>query len=194
MTPQRLDQDTIARKEGEGSQKLWELSGQIDDPIISDKIRLHAIDESRHAYMYIKLLDLVFVDVLEQSFRSEILESLPNYTSSDYPSRLPSVSETYILDSLIQMNIGEIRTRINQQLMVPIILVYCPEQRRKKLKALVDSLLLDETRHIMYTAQLIEQAISYGYGNLVDTIMQKRLAEFNNITIDEVGEGRFEGT
>lgn len=183
-----------ALKESEGSQKLWELSGQTNDPNISEQIRLHAIDESRHAHLYVKIFDLVFPHAIEFSLRSEVNNSLPNYSRTDLPARLSSVSETYVLDSLIQMNIGEIRTRINQLLMSPIILAYCSEERREQLRKLVDSLLVDETRHIGYTAQLIEQAISSGYGEFVCNIMHKRLAEFNKMTVEEVGGDRFEGT
>src|SRR3989338_3923768 len=44
-----------AEKEAAGSEALWHLAGSIAQQDISHKVRLHAIDESRHAKLYILL-------------------------------------------------------------------------------------------------------------------------------------------
>ncbi|WP_081431175.1 hypothetical protein [Moorena bouillonii] len=91
------------------------------------------------------------------------------------------------------MNIGEIRTRIHQLLLRPMILAHCPKKNHARLTRILNSLLADETKHIEYTAQLIEDFIKKGYSDFVDQTMQKRLAEFNQITLTEVGESTFDG-
>jgi hypothetical protein len=96
------------------------------------------------------------------------------------------------LDELIQMNIGEIRTRIHQLLLRPVIMIHCPPEGRAKLQRILDSLLGDETRHIEYTARLIEKAMEASAGFVRHT-MKQRLDEFNQITLEEVGELSFEG-
>jgi hypothetical protein len=93
---------------------------------------------------------------------------------------------------LIQMNIGEIRTRIHQLLLRPVITTHCPPEGRAKLQRVLDSLLGDETRHIEYTARLIEKAMKESAG-FVRRTMRQRLDEFNQITLEEVGELSFEG-
>jgi hypothetical protein len=179
-------------KEAEGSQKLWELAGQTNNQEVAEQIRLHAIDEARHSRLYIQMLDLVFPASLENQVRTELENILPKYTFKDYPKKLSSKSDSYVLDSLIQMNIGEIRTRINQLLLRPIILAYCKSNYKDKLIQILKSLLEDETKHITYTAKLIDHAAARGCFKFVNEIMHERLDGFNQITLDEVGKSVFE--
>jgi hypothetical protein len=92
-----------------------------------------------------------------------------------------------VLDELIQMNIGEIRTRINQLLLAPVITEFCPRHGKRRLSRMLASLMEDETRHIEYTARLIERAIRGGDEAYVRRTMARRVAEFNRITLAEVG-------
>ena len=182
-----------AAKEGEGSRKLWDLTSRTGIPEVADQIRHHAIDESRHARLYITMLDIAFPDAIDDNFRSSLHALSPGYTVKDSPEpSLPS-SEAIVLDEIIQMNIGEIRTRIHQLLLRPMILTHCPEENYINLTRILDSLLADETKHIEYTAQLIEEFIEKGHSQFVYQTMQRRLAEFNQITLTEVGELTFDG-
>ena len=54
-------------------------------------------------------------------------------------------------------------------------------------RGVLDSLLEDETRHIQYTARLIEAAAQRGQDRVVLATMARRLAEFNEITLNELG-------
>jgi bacterioferritin (cytochrome b1) len=182
-----------AAKEGEGSRKLWDLTSRTEAPEVADQIRHHAIDESRHARLYIEMLDMAFPAAIDDDFRSTLYALSPGYTIKDSPEPSLSSSEAIVLDELIQMNIGEIRTRIHQLLLRPMILAHCPQENCDRLKRILDSLLADETKHIEYTANLIEEFIDKGHSNFVYQTMQKRLAEFNQITLTEVGELTFDG-
>jgi bacterioferritin (cytochrome b1) len=182
-----------AAKEGEGSCKLWDLTSRTEAPEVADQIRHHAIDEARHARLYIEMLDIAFPDAIDSDFRSSLYDLSPGYTIKDAPEPSSPSSEAIVLDELIQMNIGEIRTRIHQLLLRPMILAHCPEENRDRLTRILDSLLADETKHIEYTAQLIEEFIEEGHSSFVYQTMQKRLAEFNQITLTEVGELTFDG-
>jgi uncharacterized ferritin-like protein (DUF455 family) len=97
-----------------------------------------------------------------------------------------------MLDELSQMNIGEIRTRIHQLLMRPVIRAYCRETMRPRLQRVLDRLLNDETRHIKYTARLIDR-LSSGREQAAISVFSTRLAEFNEITLREVGQAQFIG-
>ena len=70
-----------AEKEGEGSRKLWALSGRIDDPYISECVRKHAIDESRHALLYVAICELVFPGAMEGEVRVFAQSLSPRFAS-----------------------------------------------------------------------------------------------------------------
>jgi len=181
-----------AAKEGEGAQKLWRLVARTEDQEVAEQIRMHAVDEARHARLYIVLLETAFPEAVSEELRPSLLALSPGYSPKDRPTTSQPVAENYVLDELIQMNIGEIRTRIHQLLLRPVLTVYCPSDRRGKLQKILDSLLDDETRHIEYTARLIERGCNRGFGDFVYHTMAKRLDEFNHITLREVGELTFD--
>jgi hypothetical protein len=182
-----------AAKEGEGSRKLWALAGRTPDGEEAEQIRRHAIDEARHARLYLKMLAIIFPDAVDSDLASELDKLSPGYTTNDQPPKLASASPATVLDEVIQMNIGEIRTRIHQLLLRPVAMAHCSKQERPKLERVLDSLLADETSHIEYTARLIEKASENGSADFVRRTMAARLAEFNEITLQEVGELSFEG-
>ena len=72
-------------------------------------------------------------------------------------------------------------------LAAPGLCAFCPEPDTERLKRVLDSLLEDETRHIQYTARLIEAAAQRGQDRVVLATMARRLAEFNEITLNELG-------
>jgi hypothetical protein len=175
-----------AAKEGEGATKLWSLAGRIQDLGTADSVRRHAIDESRHARFYLSLLQFSFPETAVD-IRDQNLWSLsPGYGMRDRPPTVEPSPEQQVLDELIQMNIGEVRTLIHQLLMQPLIVVHCPREGRRRVDALVDGLGRDERRHIGYTARLIDAAAKK-HPKLVRMLMERRLREFNELTLAEVG-------
>ncbi len=182
-----------AEKEGDGSRVLWELSGKITSEDTAEQVRQHAIDESRHATMYLSLLDLAFPEATDQRLREALRTLSPSYQQHDRPSRSEPLPERIVIDEIIQMNLGEIRTRIHQLLMRPVLLSLAPEEATERIDRIVASLMQDETAHIGYTAALIEAAIRDGHESFVRETMRARLKEFNEITMREVGEQRFVG-
>lgn len=182
-----------AGKEGLGSRSLWRLAGCAADTKIADLVRRHAIDESRHALLYVALLDMTFA--ITPEIKGRLQRHSPRYGSKDAPERAERLQpRLQTLDELIQMNIGEIRTRVNQTLFRPALLGYAVEEHREPIGKVMARLLADETAHIAYTARLIEEAIEAGEGSFVRDTMKLRLAQFNDITQNEVGtEEEFEG-
>ena len=85
------------------------------------------------------------------------------------------------------MNIGEIRTRIHQLLLRPVVILHSPPDKHTKLNRILDSLLVDETQHVSYTARLIEQGCAEGLEYFIHEVTAKRLEQFNQITLKEVG-------
>jgi hypothetical protein len=195
VDPEWLAQSLIANasKEGDGSRKLWDLVSRIHDSDIREQVRLHAVDESRHARYYLSMVDLAFPGAVESSLRPLLQSISPGYGTRDRPEMQAPSSTEIVLDEIVQMNIGEIRTRIHQLLLAPVIRVHCPEDNRGRLQLILDTLLNDETRHIAYTARIIDEKASEGWMTFLDQTMVQRVADFNAITLEEVGAETFEG-
>jgi hypothetical protein len=115
-----------ASTEGWGSSKLWLLAGKTHEEPISALVRQHARDEARHSRMYSRILDLVFPGLVTESLRRELRAFAPVYRSDDRPERLEPYSHRQVLDNLLQMNVAEMRTMVNQLLVRPVAMIYCP--------------------------------------------------------------------
>lgn len=182
-----------AAKEAEGARRIWEMIGRTGDQAICRLLRRHCMDEARHAKFYIAMIGLAFPDRLSESARAKLLSDVPVFTDAMVvDAQAKKTPPEGILDELIQMNAGEIRTRIHQLLLRPVILAWCPEQNQGGLTKLLDSILSDETSHVRYTSELIEEAIKQGEGDWVTKIMRKRWNQFNDITATELAEDVFE--
>ena len=182
-----------ASKEGEGSRKLWNLVARVEDEAIAEQVRLHAIDESRHALIYIALLNLAFPKAVGAAQLRELRRLSPGYASTDRPTPLEPSTTAIVMDELVQMNIGEIRTRIHQLMLRPVITLHCPANNRAKLGAMMDALLDDETRHIAYTAKIINDFADRSSRTAISNLFSRRLSDFNDITLEEVGQKSFDG-
>jgi hypothetical protein len=179
---------TFAEGEGDGAEHLWDMAACTPDSDISDQLQHHAIDEARHSRGYVTLIGLIFPEAIDDELRKQLEALSPGYTRAS-PLRATKGSafaRPATVDELIQMNIAEIRTRIQHLFQRPVLLAYCRLERRARVKRILDSLLLDETRHIAYTARLIERtAQASGVEQIMD-LMKERLRDFNEITDDEV--------
>jgi rubrerythrin len=184
-----------AEKEGEGARRLWQMAAATAAPDAAAQIRRHAVDEARHARIYLRMLDAVFADCADAELRAHLDAIAPTYSlrEAPAPSATPDAEER-TLDGLIQMNLGEIRTRVNQLLLEPVLLARCPEELRPRLARLLGSIIRDETRHIHYTGALIERAARAGGGGLARDLLDYRMRQFCALTLEEVGRGDFEGS
>jgi hypothetical protein len=187
---------TNAQREGEGARQLWDLAACTPDARLARYIRQHAIDESGHARAYIAMLDLAFPHAVDEPFRAQLATLSPGYTrhSPQQPHEDSPYAHPVTLDELIQMNIAEIRTRVHHLLQRPVLLAHCATDRRGRLEQILDVLLADETRHIAYTAALIEESARDGQAESVYRLMQERVSDFNTITIHDLGRNVFDST
>lgn len=175
-----------AQGEGDGAEHLWDLAASTPDPDVARQIQQHAIDEARHSRAYVTLLDLVFT--VDEALRARLHKLSPGYTTATPLAAKPGspYAHSATVDDFVQMNIAEIRTRILHLLQRPFLLSYCQPDRRGKVRRILDSLLRDETRHIAYTACLIERAAQESGVDQVVDLMKERVRDFNQLTDDEV--------
>jgi len=185
---------TNAEREGEGAGHLWDLAACTSDVRRAAHIKQHAIDESRHARAYIVMLDLAFPGAVDDEFHTQLATLSPGYTRLSVLRPHPGspYAHPISVDDLIQMNIAEIRTRVHHLLQRPMLLAHCDPERKLRLGRILDVLLLDETRHIAYTAALIEEFARGSEAGLVRRLMQERLSDFNAITNEDLGRNVFE--
>jgi hypothetical protein len=185
-----------AQREGEGAGQLWDLGVSTPDERIAAQVRQHAIDESRHSRAYIALLDLAFPGAVDDEFHAQLTTLSPGYTrrSARNPHPDSLFAHPITVDDLIQMNIAEIRTLMHQRLQRPVLLAHCAPERRDRLTRILDVLLADETRHIAYTATLIEEFARTGGAQEMQRLMQERLSDFNALTLEDLGRRVFEST
>jgi hypothetical protein len=181
---------TNAEREGDGATRLWSMAACCPDIKETELLKRHAVDESRHSTIYLKLLDLTFPDAVDSKFRAELEDLSPHYTNkqelfvvkgSDY-ARVPSI------DEYIQMNIAEIRTAMHHIFQRESLKQYCPEKNLEKVLSLSTALLKDELYHVAYTAKLIEEKATEDLSEL----FTKRIHDFNEITKTELSQKIFD--
>jgi hypothetical protein len=180
---------TAAQSEGEGARHLWDMAACTSDGEVARQMQQHAIDEARHSRGYVTLLGLIFPEAADEELRTRLGSLSPGYNGKS--PLVPTAGSPYAypatVDELIQMNIAEIRTRIYHLLQRPVLLnSYCKPNQRPRVRQMLDWLLVDETRHIAYTARLIERAVQASGGDQIMDLMRERVKDFNEITEEEV--------
>ena len=185
---------TNAEREGDGAERLWSLSACTEDEPVGEQIKQHAIDESNHSKIYLKMVDLVFPGAVEPGFRRQMECLSPYYTRSMVPvAKLGSpFAHSITLDDLVQMNIAEIRTTIHHLLQRPMLRAHCSSNTQPGLIRLQQCLLRDEIKHVAYTAQLIEDRARQVGVDAVFDLFRERLRDFNNVTLSELQDRVFD--
>jgi tRNA isopentenyl-2-thiomethyl-A-37 hydroxylase MiaE len=188
-----------ASAEGDGSRKLLRLWESVTYNVdVEKQILGHARDEARHSHVFVRLADIAFPMLFPRRYLDEFELSLPSIGGGRRKQENRQVSEEVLVDHLVQMNIGEIRTRTHMHLIGPVICGFAPPEHKDEVERRVFGLLRDEVRHIGYTACLIEQWAEEGDVPLIQSLYARRAADFNEITIRQTepairkfGQGRF---
>lgn len=184
---------TNAEREGDGATRLWSLSACSRNEDEQLLLKVHAVDESRHALFYLRLLDLAFPGETDPAFRLELQKLSPRYSlrmesvaASGSPyARAPSI------DDFIQINIAEIRTTIHHLMQRSALSAHSSLKNHAQIVKILDPLLKDELRHVAYTARHIEYLAQVEAGIDLKSLFRKRLRDFNKITSEEVGKELF---
>jgi hypothetical protein len=187
------------KAESEGSEKLFELwQGVENQPQVEKGVLAHAADESRHARIFVRLTELAFPGHFLPSTLLEFERSLPDVRRLKTLKVDLKLPDNFVIDHLVQMNIGEIRTRLHVHLFAPIVYGLTPATNKEAVRRLFEGLVRDEVRHISYTALLMEQWAQGGAATLIRQLYAGRLHTFNKITytqtqaaVDAYGQGLF---
>lgn len=185
---------TNAEREGDGAKRLWSLAACSVDAEHRQLLKRHACDESRHALIYLTLLNLSFPGAVSAEFGAELRQLSPGFTMAKelYPVPGSPYAKVPTLDDFLQMNIAEIRTAIHHTMQRPALAEHCPPQNQAKVVKLQDTLLNDELSHIAYTAVLIERSAAGADPAKLAGLFCRRFREFNAITTEELGGNVFD--
>jgi hypothetical protein len=188
-----------AIKESDGAAQLlllWKVVHSYKDA--EEQILAHAKDEARHSRLFVHLAQLAFPGMLHPYRMDEVRSSLTVIEEKDCQKADREIREDVLMDHLVQMNIGEIRTRIHMHLLAPVVHALAPEENKTAVRRILEGLAHDEVRHIAYTAKLMETWARNGASKAIEALYQHRLWDFNVITVQETesairtyGQGRF---
>jgi len=178
-----------AVKEADGAIQLSHFAGRIPDHMnnIRASVVAHANDEARHARVFLRLLSLAFPDAyISTDLTSQLDAHIPAPVLEASVADPRPYSEHQVLDELCQINIGEVRTRINQLVIEPVLVEHAPLPDREKVRSIARKLLADEQQHIAYTAMHLEALSSSGMTDSLRTTYAHRFARFNHRTLCEL--------
>ena len=127
--------------EAEGSEKLFALWQGVDyNRRAEEQILEHARDESRHSHLFVRLTERAFPRFLTPSAGARFEERLPDVRRRPLAKSDLTIPEDHLVDHLVQMNIGEIRTRLHMHLFAPIVFGLTPPDNRKAVRRILEGL------------------------------------------------------
>jgi hypothetical protein len=200
--PNYIQEVIIANADAEshGSEGLFDLWSKVRGIEEFDAgVKSHFLDEARHARLFLYLTNLAFPDYFDDDALSKKKDNLFNPTKFDentFPTA--SASLEYIVDNLVQMNIGEIRTRAHMYMIGPVLTALAPKENKEKIDGILTGLVFDEVTHIGYTAKIMNALCKSGHEKLVRDLYEQRVRDFNVFTLQQTrrsvelfGEGKF---
>ncbi|MGY4197846.1 hypothetical protein [Bradyrhizobium sp. USDA 4520] len=184
--------------EGYGSTQIWKFSSRVESDRYAEALRQHALDESRHSTMFVRMLLLTFPGIELNSETEHSLDRLqPKYNRKRHPAieKRPAkelIMGREVLNEIIQVHITEIRALVLQFLLRPAMLTYAPESSQKILTSASDVLIRDESRHIRYSAEFFEDAARAGERDFLFEAFEYQTKKFNDLTIEELERDQVE--
>jgi hypothetical protein len=140
--------------------------------------------------MYLQLIDTVFPNAMPSDVREAVIQKMPPVSYQKTSDSATRHSSWKMLDYLIQINLGEVRTRLHQKLLEPVLHAYCAEDNRETLCRTLCKLAGDECCHIQYTASRIGALSREFKPEAVSELFLRRFYEFNRYTEAELGHQR----
>lgn len=177
--------------EGYSAKQLWSYANAIAEGPLCEGLRKHALDEARHSKMFSSLLFLAFPNVESPELRSRLSLLTPDLKIQQ---PLPNIHQerptSEILNSLVLMNLHEIKALVLEYLLQPTLIAYAALSNRKAIRRLMERLIRDEVEHIRYTAAFMEEKARQGHLDDIVDLMSDFLEILNAVTDDELVESR----
>jgi hypothetical protein len=175
-----------AKKESDGAKLLYEFWRRVrGDALLENDVMFHIKDEIRHSKLFIALTELAFPQVADQPFIQTMRNELFSLNESEATKHAETLSQSEITDHLVQMNLGEIRTRVHISMIAPLISAFSPLENRSKVEKILAALVDDETAHIAYTAKHLEKLSQSVGAEELKKLFLRRLRDLHEYTVYE---------
>lgn len=173
--------------EGYSAGRLWQYAGVLDDAPLSQAMLRHADDEARHSRIFTKTLFKTFPSLQTPALHDELSRNAPDLAHHpSYPDDFPCPSEEEILNSMILINLFEIKALVLGKLMQPLAVAHAPEGNKRVVERMLGAIVGDEAHHIRYSADVIEQACRQGHRDFVATALRDFQQTLNEVTAREL--------
>lgn len=188
-----------AASESRGAANLLAMWTQVNfNREAEDGILTHALDEARHARMFLRVLGLSTPASYSAEAIEKVSRSLTTIRKADQCKSEDQLPEDHLIDYMVQINITEIRTRIHLRLLAPVYYNMATNDVREEIAGLANRFEGDEVSHIAYTAKLINSWLAETHSTAISDLAVKRLAAYNTHTIEHTkiaaenfAQGRF---
>lgn len=176
--------------EGYSAGRLWEYSTCIPQGAIASGIRKHACDEAKHSRMFARIAFSTFPRIETEQLRVRLQGCAPalNLTTSVANGESESHDFEELLNSLILLNLFEIKALFLEKLLTPVLLAHAPEANRAYLERVMAIIVRDEVGHIRYTADFLADLANQGYEEHIVVSMREFQAVLNRVTEKELDE------
>jgi hypothetical protein len=175
-----------ASAESEGSAKLVKLwQGIQTNEDVAEEVLVHAEDEAGHSRLFVELAGAAFPSMLPRTTVRAAKRSMTTVSRRRLEKSCESHDEHFVIDNLVQMNIGEIRTRAHMHLLGPAVFAASPDSKRDWVRGTIERLGRDELRHIGYTARHMESWCRDGQKDRIAMLYATRLKEFHVLTVSQ---------
>lgn len=169
--------------EGYSAGRLWQYAQTIQDSATAHGMQVHAKDEAIHSKIFAKMLYLAFPSVKSEELTTQLAGYSPELKKFIDPSiELPPPSYEELLNSMILVNLYEIKALVLGKLLTPLVLAHTPAESRSLVQKMMKRILADEAKHILYSADYIETACREGYGDFVLSAIKEFQGTLNLVT------------
>jgi hypothetical protein len=177
--------------EGYSGRRLWQYAGLLQDQILAQRMRKHAMDEVRHSKIFARTLIKTFPVLASDELRGDLARNVPDLRT--VPTRAPDdpvPSAEEVLTSLILVNLFEVKALVLGLLIEPLVIAHSPECNKAVLRKMLDTVIADEARHIAYTAEFIESACVNGQRDFVRNALRDFQNTLNQVAATELDADR----
>ncbi|MBS0505248.1 MAG: hypothetical protein JSS55_15925 [Proteobacteria bacterium] len=146
-----------AYMEGYSAGRLQQYAGVVGSDALKRDLKRHAADEARHSRSFAGLIFQIFPHLDSAWLRQEAEAHVVDLTLiTPCPADYPTPTDDEILNSLILMNLFEIKALYLGNYLKPFAAAHAPAEAAEVVQESVARIAQDECYHIAYTARHID--------------------------------------
>jgi hypothetical protein len=176
-----------AEDAGNRSRSAWSLAATSVDPVEHRVLKRYAVNTSRHVHLNLKLLDLVFPDMIPADFRADLETICPQYTIGECPKDTARTDNPRppTIDDFLQMNIAGLRLAVRAEMERQSVIAQCSTESKHTASSALESLFLEAYLHNANTAMLIARRARLVGRIDLRSVFCAALRQFNINTCEE---------